>query len=477
MSTPEQRLEEMGLAVPEVAKPVASYVPAVRSGNHVFTSGQLPMRDGPADHHRQGRRRGHRRGGRRVRPPVRAQRAGRGARGDRRAVERSSGSSRSSRSWRRPRTSPASPASPTAPRELFGEVFGDDRPARPQRGRRPGAAPRRSRRGRADRRGLGRPWTRRAGCPPTSSSTPAPSPTAAASRSTPEHASTVVLLRDGDGQPGGLEVYLLRRHVDMAFAAGMCVFPGRRRRQARLRRRHRLGRARPPAEWASAARHATRRSRGRWCAPRCARRSRSPACCSPAPTEDSVVADTTGDGLGGGPPRARGPRGLASPTFLDRRGLKLRTDLLRLWGSWVTPVFEPRRFNARFFVAELPDRPGHPRRVDRVRRGGVAAAARGDPRRSTTHEMLMLPPTYCTLPGDVRPTRTPADVLAAADGPRPDPGRAAGRASTTTAPTCPSPTGWSALGEDVAARLRHDRWPAGRSASARAACSRRTRTS
>ncbi len=46
MSTPEQRLEEMGLAVPEVAKPVASYVPAVRSGNHVFTSGQLPMRDG-----------------------------------------------------------------------------------------------------------------------------------------------------------------------------------------------------------------------------------------------------------------------------------------------------------------------------------------------------------------------------------------------------------------------------------------------
>ena len=36
----------MGLAVPEVAKPVAAYVPAVRSGNHVFTSGQLPMRAG-----------------------------------------------------------------------------------------------------------------------------------------------------------------------------------------------------------------------------------------------------------------------------------------------------------------------------------------------------------------------------------------------------------------------------------------------
>ncbi len=46
MSTPEERLTELGLAVPEVAKPVAVYVPAVRTGNYVFTSGQLPMRSG-----------------------------------------------------------------------------------------------------------------------------------------------------------------------------------------------------------------------------------------------------------------------------------------------------------------------------------------------------------------------------------------------------------------------------------------------
>jgi enamine deaminase RidA (YjgF/YER057c/UK114 family) len=46
MSTPEARLAELGLSVPDVAKPVASYIPAVRSGNHVFTSGQLPMRSG-----------------------------------------------------------------------------------------------------------------------------------------------------------------------------------------------------------------------------------------------------------------------------------------------------------------------------------------------------------------------------------------------------------------------------------------------
>lgn len=44
--TPEERLAELGLEVPEVAKPVAAYVPAVRSGSQVFTSGQLPMRSG-----------------------------------------------------------------------------------------------------------------------------------------------------------------------------------------------------------------------------------------------------------------------------------------------------------------------------------------------------------------------------------------------------------------------------------------------
>jgi enamine deaminase RidA (YjgF/YER057c/UK114 family) len=46
MSAVEERLAGAGLSVPGAAKPVAVYVPAVRSGNHVFTSGQLPMRSG-----------------------------------------------------------------------------------------------------------------------------------------------------------------------------------------------------------------------------------------------------------------------------------------------------------------------------------------------------------------------------------------------------------------------------------------------
>ena len=41
--TPEQRLADLGLSLPPVPAPVAAYVPAVRSGPHVWTSGQLPL--------------------------------------------------------------------------------------------------------------------------------------------------------------------------------------------------------------------------------------------------------------------------------------------------------------------------------------------------------------------------------------------------------------------------------------------------
>lgn len=43
MSTPEQRLADLGFALPEAAAPVANYVPFVRSGNQVFVSGQISL--------------------------------------------------------------------------------------------------------------------------------------------------------------------------------------------------------------------------------------------------------------------------------------------------------------------------------------------------------------------------------------------------------------------------------------------------
>ncbi len=46
MSTLDDRLAELGLVVPEGSKPVAAYIPAVVTGNLVYTSGQLPMVDG-----------------------------------------------------------------------------------------------------------------------------------------------------------------------------------------------------------------------------------------------------------------------------------------------------------------------------------------------------------------------------------------------------------------------------------------------
>ncbi len=42
----EQRLAELGITLPDVVPPLAAYVPAVRSGAHVFTAGQLPLLDG-----------------------------------------------------------------------------------------------------------------------------------------------------------------------------------------------------------------------------------------------------------------------------------------------------------------------------------------------------------------------------------------------------------------------------------------------
>lgn len=46
IGTPGERLAALGLTLPTVVAPVGSYLPAVREGNLVWTSGQLPMVDG-----------------------------------------------------------------------------------------------------------------------------------------------------------------------------------------------------------------------------------------------------------------------------------------------------------------------------------------------------------------------------------------------------------------------------------------------
>lgn len=46
MNSVSDRLKALGLTLPEPPKPVAAYIPAVRTGNLIFVSGQIPVKDG-----------------------------------------------------------------------------------------------------------------------------------------------------------------------------------------------------------------------------------------------------------------------------------------------------------------------------------------------------------------------------------------------------------------------------------------------
>jgi hypothetical protein len=82
--------------------------------------------------------------------------------------------------------------------------------------------------------------------------------------------------------------------------------------------------------------------------------------------------------------------------LLERRGLVLRSDLLRPWAHWITPEFEPRRFDTRFFVAAVPS--GQRARdvsgeADQAVWMSVGAAVRG----FASGALPMLPPTIVAL--------------------------------------------------------------------------------
>ncbi|QNN54649.1 NUDIX hydrolase [Nocardioides mesophilus] len=238
--------------------------------------------------------------------------------------------------------------------------------------------------------------------------------------SEPRFASTVVLLREsagtgeagGDaGGPGSLEAYLLRRHVDMAFAAGMCVFPGGGVDPRDFD--HTVAWAGPSAaEWAERMGVEEALARALVCAAVRETFEESGVLLA-GPTDSSVVADTTGADWEEDR-RALEAREVPLTDFLTRRGLVLRTDLLRLWGSWVTPVVEPRRYDTQFFVTRLPE--GQVARdvsteSDRVLWSRVDEAIRA----VDAGEMFMLPPTYCTLL-ELFEYGAVADALVAAQG-------------------------------------------------------------
>jgi recombination protein RecT len=149
---------------------------------------------------------------------------------------------------------------------------------------------------------------------------------------TPRPAATIVLVRPG---PDGLEVLLTRRPDSMAFAAGLHVFPGGRVEPSDADPRL-VARARGQRDGASfRVAHRIAAIRETW-------------------EEVGVLLAASGGG----------PSSVRSATDCDRErpfvdlvetgGLELLTDQIVEVARWTTPRSFPRRFDARFFVAELP---------------------------------------------------------------------------------------------------------------------------
>jgi 8-oxo-dGTP pyrophosphatase MutT (NUDIX family) len=224
----------------------------------------------------------------------------------------------------------------------------------------------------------------------------------------PRHAATVVLLRDGEPGP---EVYLLRRQASMAFAGGMCVFPG----GGVDPRDHdsSVAWAGPsPAEWAQRLDCEESLARALVCAAVRETFEESGVLLA-GPSPDSVVSDTTDDGWEADRV-ALESRELSMTDFLLRRGLVLRTDLLGAWSGWLTPIFEPRRYETWFFVAVLPE--GQVTRDVSTESSSVHwTPALAAVEAVEAREILMLPPTYLTCL-DVAQHPTPDHVLAEAAG-------------------------------------------------------------
>ncbi len=201
----------------------------------------------------------------------------------------------------------------------------------------------------------------------------------------------------------------------MAFAGGMCVFPG-----GGVDPRDcgdDVGWAGPPpATWAQHLGHEELAAGAVVCAAVRETFEESGVLLA-GPDADSVVADTAGAGVGRprGPWRPGRPR---SPTCCVTGGLVLRTDLLGRGRAWFTPEFEPRRYRTLFFVTASPA-------GQHAAAGSTESDAAGwlgvdEALASAGESVAMLPPQYCTFL-ELAQYRTVAEVLDAADRPIPEP--------------------------------------------------------
>ena len=213
-------------------------------------------------------------------------------------------------------------------------------------------------------------------------------------------AATVVLMRDA---PGGVECYLMRRRPSMAFAAGMYVFPGG---GVDLRDTGDVAWVGPSAaEWGERLSCAPEPAQALVCA--AVRETFEEAGVLLAGTDGDSVVDVAGaDWEADRAALAQGSSSLHD--VLERRGLSVRSDLLAAWTHWITPAFEPRRYDTRFFVAALPE--GQRARDVSTESDLVAWMAPAD---ALAGKVALMPPTRVTLT-ELAQRRSVAEVLQAA---------------------------------------------------------------
>jgi 8-oxo-dGTP pyrophosphatase MutT (NUDIX family) len=204
-------------------------------------------------------------------------------------------------------------------------------------------------------------------------------------------AATVVILRDHPQR--GLQVFMLRRVASMAFAPGAYVFPGGSVDPRDGDRT--IGWAGPdPAAWGVAF-GAGETLAGELVCAAVRETFEESGVLLAGPTPGSIIDDTRGDDWEADR-QALIDRTLSFADFLDRRGLVLRSDLLRPWAHWITPVIEAKRYDTRFFIAGIP--PGQRARDASTEADRVAWLSPGDAvAQARAGEMALLPPTLVTL--------------------------------------------------------------------------------
>ncbi|MFI1828380.1 NUDIX hydrolase [Streptomyces sp. NPDC020412] len=204
----------------------------------------------------------------------------------------------------------------------------------------------------------------------------------------PKRAATVMLLRDA---PDGPSVHMLRRRASMAFAGGAYAYPGGKvdaRDSGPVR-----WAGPPPAEWAERLGVDEASARAIVCAAVRETYEESGVLLAGL-TPDTVVGAADGDWDADRQALVDGDAAFAD--FLERHGLVLRSDLLGAWARWITPEFEPRRYDTWFFVAALPS--GQSTRSDSTEADRTVWIRPSDAAAGYDRgELLMMPPTIATL--------------------------------------------------------------------------------